>query len=406
MALNGAIVRPARSPGTDRPGFIVRAVLLCSAPLMALMFTAVAPVLPGLMQAVGRSRDPALLAQLIMTMPSIGVIVGGAPAGWLAERFGPRTVLTAALLLYAFAGASGCVIVDADTFLMVRLLLGVAASAVATATLAIVGDLFDVDGRSRMLSYQGASGSAAGFVTLLLSGTLAEHFGWRAPFALYVVAIALFFAAVLALPSRAARVNPVEDSSPDHGARTAPTSLWPMWPVYVLVCVVFVGVFMNAVQTSLLLAADGLTSPQTMSWILATGALTSTAGALSYRWLTVRAGPRGTFSLALLLMGAGFVLLGGPGGVWVRVVAVGVASLGAGCTGPFIAALVLEKAPPAVRGRAAGLMYSTIYLGDFLNPLAMTPLRLAFGIHGAFVAAGGLCLLGSVVAMVWRWRGR
>ena len=73
-------------------------------------------------------------------------------------------------------------------------------------------------------------------------------------------------------------------------------------------------------------------------------------------------------------------------------------SLGAGCVGPYVGNLLLDRAEPAVRARAAGLLYSATFVGDFLNPLAMLPLRQAFGIHMAFVIVGAVCAAGAVWA--------
>jgi hypothetical protein len=44
------------------------------------------------------------------------------------------------------------------------------------------------------------------------------------------------------------------------------------------------------------------------------------------------------------------------------------------------------------------------FVGDFLNPLAVAPLRYAFGIHGAFVVVGCLCAAGALFVALRRAR--
>src|ERR1700730_9938470 len=86
---------------------VVLIVLISGAPLMALMFVAVAPVLSSLAAHFGRGPDGALIAQMIMTLPGIGVILGGPVTGWLVERTGSRRTVLASLLVYSLAGSVG-----------------------------------------------------------------------------------------------------------------------------------------------------------------------------------------------------------------------------------------------------------------------------------------------------------
>ena len=48
----------------------------------------------------------------------------------------------------------------------------------------------------------------------------------------------------------------------------------------------------------------------------------------------------------------------------------------------------------------------SLFLGQFLHPPALTPLREAFGLHGAFLWMGGLSLAVAVLAVLWSFRGR
>jgi len=187
-------------------------------------------------------------------------------------------------------------------------------------------------------------------------------------------------------------------------ANAARGSLKHLWPVFLLIVVIFIAVFMNAVQVSFLLAEDGVTSPSVQSWILASSAIANSVGAISYGWLRQRLGPRWTFALCLMAMAAGYATLGLSSGVAFKVLGTVVASLGAGCVGPYVGNLLLDRAAPEVRERAAGFMYSATFVGDFLNPLAVAPLRYAFGIHGAFVVVGCLCAAGALFVALRRTR--
>lgn len=386
----------ARLPAR-RGGLLLTLVLLSGAPAMAMMFTVLGPVLPGLMQHFAAWGDGALIAQLVMTIPSIGLVIGGAPNGWLVERFGGATVLKGSLLVYGLCGAAGWVLDGLPAFLVTRFIVGFTASGIATAALALVGEHFEADARSRVLSYQTAAGAAAGLVSLLVAGALGQAFGWRSVFALYLVAWPVLACACFVLPRRRA---PAAGAAPVRAAGGGLAGLWPLWHLYLLIIVVFIAVFMSAVQMSFLMAAEGITAPVVQSWILAVGSVGNIAGALAYGRLQRALPGARVFAFALLLLGSGLLLVGGVHGVVAKVVGSALGAAGAGAVGPYLAMLLLDRAAPAVRGRAAGLMYSATFVGDFLNPLAVTPLRLAFGIHAAFVLVGLACLGGAVAALL------
>ena len=77
---------------------------------------------------------------------------------------------------------------------------------------------------------------------------------------------------------------------------------------------------------------------------------------------------------------------------------------GGGMANPFFAAVLIERAPVAARGRAIGLLYTTQFFGEFMNPFVVTPLAGPLGIHGAFFAVSALLAAGGVAVAVHRTR--
>jgi len=80
-------------------------------------------------------------------------------------------------------------------------------------------------------------------------------------------------------------------------------------------------------------------------------------------------------TVAALSANAGGVILG-----------FAVMGIGAGLIEATSALLILSRAPERLRARAVGLLLSAVFLGQFLNPLIVDPLRTSLGIHGAFLA--------------------
>ena len=63
--------------------------------------------------------------------------------------------------------------------------------------------------------------------------------------------------------------------------------------------------------------------------------------------------------------------------------------LGAGLIEPTIASAALERAPEELHDRAMGAVIVALFLGQFLNPLVLQPLRQIGGVDLAFLVVGG-----------------
>src|ERR1700730_11829843 len=280
---------------------LLMAVLLSAAPCMALMFVVVAPVLSGLAAHFGHGTEGALIAQMIMTLPGIGVILGGPITGWLVERAGTRRTLFASLIAYTLAGLGGLVINGLWLMLAARLVLGCSAAGIATSTMALIGQRYQGEVRARILGYQNAVGAGVALLALLAAGAIGEVAGWRAPFALYLLGGLVLLLAVWCVP---------ETPPISRERQPSASSVFHLWPIYLLIVLVFAAVFMSAVQLAFLLVADGVTSPALQSWVLATSSACSAMGAWAYGRVRPRLGSYGTFGLCLGLLSGGLGAIG------------------------------------------------------------------------------------------------
>ena len=364
------------------------AVVLASAPGMALMFAALGPALP----LVAGHYGGAMTAQMVMTMPGIGVVAGGAMGGFTIDRLGIRPTLYLALLIYALAGAAGLVAPPLWGLLTARFLLGVAVAHVSNCCLTLLGGWFDETSRARILGYQAGVAGAVSVTLLIAGGKLAEAGGWRAPFALYLLALPILVLALIAIPKTAA--------PPVAATRTDWPAILALWPIYLLVGALFLAYFMTSVQLTFLLAGDGVASPVTRSLVI--GAGVAAGGVFGGLFGSIRrlAGQRRTRLLLIGMMAAGFALIGLSHDVVLIAAGAVLCGGGGGLINPYVSGLMLARAPLAMRSKALGFMFMTFYLADFLNPWAVYPFRVAFGIHGAFLAAAGFLALGMLAS--WR----
>ncbi|MDB5395760.1 MAG: major facilitator superfamily 1 [Rhodospirillales bacterium] len=395
MALSGpesTVLSPSLGTGIASATGIVSAtglrarigllVILSCISFNILLVLALQPVLSTIAAYFDGGTHGALIAQLLETMSGIGIMVGGPIAGWIAERrIGRRNLLLAALALYGLSG-SACMFLDnASALLTLRLLQGLGSAGIAVSTYSLVSERFQGAARSRVIGYQGAFVSGMGIVSLPVAGLIADSYGWHAPFALYLSALVMLAVAIVTVPNSPA-VSQQAAKQEDGG------SLIAMWPLYALIVPIYLLANMVNLHISFVLAGDGIHRPSLQSYIMLASSILYMVGGLFYGRMVVRLGARRMLAAILALMAASGLAVGLSHGIVMTAIGVGLSGFSGGFLIPLITNLVLNMAPAGARSRALGFMYTAMYIGNFLNPLIMTPAREAIGNHQVFLTVG------------------
>jgi MFS family permease len=373
-------------------------LMLSGGVMLGLVVAAMSPVAHEMSTYFGsRSKaDADLVAQMIVTAPSIGIILGGPFSGWLMGFAGAKRFFLGALAIFGLAGSAGLYLEDASTLLVTRFSLGLATSGIVTAMIVLISEHYTPELRARVLGFQSATGAFFGVMTIEAAGRLGE-FGWRMPFALYLLAFLVLALGIFFLPSsprRARRQGP-----------KAPTDLKPLialWPIYLMIIPMFVAVYMPNIQVSFLLRDDGIVAPLDQSHVIETGAFTVAVAALCFGALRKRFSGTQILIACFVFQGIGIALMGASHTAVPIALGCGVLGIGTGIANPLISDLIVARTTPEVRGAAIGISYTARYSGDFINPFVMLPLATLTGLHNAFLVVGGAFLLGVVIAILWR----
>lgn len=378
-----ALVQDGRAPSIKNA--IAMAAILCGSTSVALVFTAVAPVLPAIAKAFSTGGDGALFAQLMMTAPALGLMVGGPFTGWLVSRWGSGPVFQLCLALVVLSGTAGLWLSAPVLLLATRVVLGAVAMGAQVAATIMISERFEADARARLIGYRTAISAVGAIVFLLLGGLLGDRFGWRAPFGLFLLPLVLMGAALCieTAPPAAA------DAS---GARDSLSKLWTLWPLFASITVLAIPLNMPSVQIGFVLAADHVSSSTVQSAVIAMFSLTLFIASMAFGFVHMRLGADRLIKVAMVLLGAGFAVIGLVHHPVLTAAACAFAGFGAGLINPYFTVAIVERAPEALRGPALGLSGSTFFAGEFLIPLVTVPIRINYGPHAVFLAVG-LCLL-------------
>lgn len=359
--------------------------MLLASSLTVMAGAIISPALPGITAAFADTPRIEMLAAMMLALPSLLVALGSPLAGLFIDRFGRRPLIIMSLLAYGFSGSSGLYLDSLTGVLVGRALLGLSVAGVMTSATTLIADNFTGAARGRFMGIQAGFLGLGGFVFLLTGGALAD-INWRAPFAIYLVAIPLVPAAWLWIkePCNAAHAH----AQSPQGTKGPPSGR----VMALLFATAFLGMiffYILAIQLPFALDRQMSASGWQVGLLLAVMTLFNATSSLVYQVVRTRIGFHGDLVATFALVTIGFAILA-PATSYVQVlIALAVVGLGFGQLLPNLNMWMSTIAPPDKRGRLLGTLSTALFMGQFVSPLVARP----------FVTAGGYWGKGGIFAI-------
>lgn len=373
----------------------LQALAASGAGLNSLIPMAVSPALPAMALHFGGGDEGEFAAKLVMASPALATAIISPFVGVIAQRLGYRFCLIVALAIFALAGAAGMALTSIEPLIAARVAVGAAGAFIGTITIAMTG-LFEPKVRDRLIGFASALGGGAAILALSIGGVMVDAAGWQAPFVLFLAGIPALAAAWYAV-----RLRPAGGAADTQAADTGRISLGRLAPIYVLMLVMAIGFFTPGIQGPFLLAERNVASAATQGLLLSMFAGASAITSGSFGFIRPILGERWIKALMLLTLGSGLFGMAAATSIPLMGAGLLLAGIGAGLATPQLTAMLLERVPPHLHAHAIGGMYAAIFLGQFLNPIVLDPLRAMLGMPGMFSAFGlALAVGGCAMALV------
>ena len=380
-ATKGTVAAGA-APRGMAPGVLL-AMLACL-PIAGTLL--VAQVLPQMEAAFGGTPGVRPLVAVALTIPALAIAICSWGMGWLADRVGKRRLLAVAMLLYAVFGLSPMLLGSLGGIIAMRGGMGVAEGVIMTCSTALIGDLYDDARRERLLSLQTACASVAAVVFAVVGGALGD-ISWRAPFAVYGLAL-------LALPAMLFLV-PADGRARAERRTIAMRSSMPiarLAAICAATLVLSLGFYVAQIQIPYLLNALGPVKPSSVGLRSAAAKVAVVVGTLLFAPL--RRYPIGVIgTMCFAMVGLGLAMAGWATGYAVLATGLVIASLAGGIALPTFLNGAMALLPGERRAQGAGLWQSSFWAGQFLSPImviALTGFVGTLGLAVVFCGAGAL----------------
>jgi AAHS family 3-hydroxyphenylpropionic acid transporter len=310
----------------------------------------------------------------LFSISNIGMVIGAALGGWLADRFGRKPVLMSAAALFGVFTLGTVVSYDFPTFFLARLLTGLGFGAALPNLMAIATELSSSARRALTAALVFCGFPLGGGSAALLTQVLPPDFDWRTLFIIGgVLPVLLVPALKWLLPETLNRAGP--DAHPSRGAarvpvmlalfgqgRAGPTLL--LWLTFFPTLLILY-LLLNWLPT--LAVAKGLDRSVAPQASLAFN-FGSIAGALLLGWLVDRLGPRWPLTLSFVALIAALLALASATELSMIVALSGVAGfflLGANYA---LYGVLPSYYPAAMRGTGAGASVAVGRVGSIVGP--------------------------------------
>lgn len=385
-----------------QPGFMTGMSLLVSITLSVMAIVLLAPILPLLLAEFSQVPNHEYWVPMILTVPALCVAIFSPLAGMLGDAFGRRKLLLWSFVAYATLGVMPVFLTDLTAIIASRIGVGISEAMIMVLSTTLIGDFFKGEARDKWLAAQTAVASLSALVFFNVGGQLGQ-FGWRAPFWVYLSALAMF-ALVMAFTWEPKG----EDEQPREPQQTS--SSWQGFPWTRMAAIIGITIYGSVLfYTVQIQAPNGLTA---LGWTdpAKTGFWTSVAsiGVVLGTYVFSRVVHWPVKQLLLCefaLLASGFAIMGSAASPIQFLIGCFINQLGAGLLLPTLLVWAMSILPFAIRSRGAGMWTGAFTFGQFLSPIVVTFFDQQLGgLIPAFMAMSGVAAFGLVLATLGKFR--
>lgn len=307
-----------------------------------------------------------VLIQMIMTLPSICIIIVGLFTAKLTEKFNKRNLVLLGLVLYVAGGFGGAFAADIKHLLGCRIVLGIGLGLITPLVPILIADFYSGLNRTKMMGYSQASNFMGGVIGTVAAGAAAT-FNWRYAYFVYLLGLVVFVAAIFGLKEPGIKV--AEKQAANKNILKEKYRLpFDSYILAILMLLNMFAFFSAPLFMSMFLPTIGINNPAFTGY--AVGVLYF-ANFLPGTVLTKIWGifKKSTIAVALASLGLGFILLSYAHSFGMVLLGMILLGVGSGTIVPSIFARV----PEVVRGpgipMTMSMINSALYLGMFMTPV-------------------------------------
>ena len=328
------------------------------------------------------------LSKLMLTIPSIIIALFSPIAGHIIDKWGRLKPLYIGIFLFIVGGSSGFYLHDFYVILVGRAVLGLGVALIMTSSTALIGDYFDEETRHKFMSKQGMT-IALGGIVFITSGGLLAQIHWSYPFAIYLIPI-LFVPFLLKYLYEPKKHKHAEDLEVEV----------KLLPVYLTAFFVMVLFYMLPTQFPYLIVNTLGGQPQMVGFVIATAMTFNALTAMQYAKIKAKLSYLQIYSATFALFATGLFIISQATSIAGLFFATAPIGMGFGLLFVNTNSWFLSLVPAHKRGKASGVLTSSLFLGQFASPIIFEPIVSRYGIQTLFLIVSIVAISVAIVLLI------
>jgi len=346
-------------------------------------------------------------AGLVISAFGLAYGIGQLPAGWLADRFGPRVLLTIGICGVAVAGL---LVGLSQSFMMLIVFLvvmGIAGGGYHPAASPLISSSVLPENQGRSLGIHVIGGSGSFFLAPLIAAAVASTWGWRGSFIGLSIPVALIGVTLYILLRRRARGGPPSSLTQESESAALIKGQWRRLAAFMALAVITQGVTYAALAFVPLYLVDGFgvaegTAAAFLSIAYSAGLWASPLGG----WLSDRLG-RVRLVLVVSLLSAPLIytlsIVSSEVALGALLFPIGVMMY---LRMPAFESFIIRNTPERRRSTVLGVYhFASMESGAVLAPLLGTLIERA-GFSSGFIVAGAAIAVATLACALPLLRGK
>jgi MFS family permease len=381
-----------------QPGFIQGIMLLLPITMAVMGISVLTPIVHLLLEQFKDIPNyEYLVIGGVLTMPAIWVLLFSPVAGWMSDRLGRRSLLLAAMVVYALLGTAPAFMSNLYAIILTRAGVGICESVVMTVSTTMISDYFKGRARERWLASQTAVASLSALGIIYLGGQLGAAYGWRGPFYLYLYSLPL--AAAVAIFIWEPQEEPVEQSGRQAAAAAYVAFPWTrLLGICALTLLASICFYTVITKNAEAFVSLGVRDPAAIGKLTMLASIGVPIGTVIY-WSLARLQTGWLLMIDFALIGIGFLLMSRA--LLPEAYAWGsfVNQVGCGLVLPTMLVWATRGLAYSIRGRGNGMWQAAFAIGQFLSGMIVTLLSTHLGgLLPTFGIMGRMALCLAVLA--------
>ncbi|QSZ42965.1 MFS transporter [Sulfurimonas aquatica] len=354
-------------------------IMLLSLSMLTIMSNvAVVTMLPHLSDVFSYEPNIELYSRLMITLPSLAIALLAPFLGHLIHNFGKRRAAISALLAFTLFGTAGLYLETIYELLISRFFFGISIAVLMIVSTSLVGDYFSAQTRHKFMGMQSAFISLGGIVFIVGGGILSD-INWRYPFSIYFLGLlVLIFVIAYLVEFKGSHTQESEDKNINSN----------LFFIYLLAFAFMLVFYILPTQMPFLMIDVFHASGSMTGQIIATAFVFNALGALSFSKLKNYFNFSTLYILGLSIVGIGFFAIGQVNDIRFFFLTSPIVGFGGGILMTNTTAWMLSKAHSTKRVKASAYLTSSLFLGQFLSPLATMPIVHHYGVQNFFSICG------------------